>query len=255
MNVLMASVGRKAINRSNDVRLIQTLLNKQSIPGITDKLVVDGRVGPRTIQHIENFQRYIVKYSRPDGKVDPQGRTFQHLTKTSAASSRLRPINSISFSNAGIALLKSKESLSLTPYNDQTGEKISDWVEGATIGYGHLIEKSIWDQYKKGITQPQAEALLRNDLAPFVNTVRSTIRVDISQTQFDALVLLAFNIGSAAFARSSVAKLVNDRTAVTGYINLKAAWMAWTKSQGKEMKGLVNRRQSEWNLYERGVYQ
>jgi len=42
MNSLMASVGKVAVNRPNDVKLVQTLLNKQSIPGNPEKLSVDG---------------------------------------------------------------------------------------------------------------------------------------------------------------------------------------------------------------------
>lgn len=35
---------------------------------------------------------------------------------------------------------------------------------------------------------------------------------------------------------------VNDRKAVTGHVNLEAAWKVWNKSQGKVMKGLTKRR-------------
>ena len=37
--------------------------------------------------------------------------------------------------------LKSIEKLVLYPYDDQTQEEIHSWIEGATIGYGHLISK------------------------------------------------------------------------------------------------------------------
>jgi len=66
--------------------------------------------------------------------------------------------------------------------------------------------------------------------------------------------MLAFNIGAGSFARSSVVKLVNDPTANSTYKSLEAAWKSWNKSQGKVMKGLDNRRQCEWDVYSRGVY-
>jgi hypothetical protein len=45
-------------------------------------------------------------------------------------------------SKQGINLLKYIEKLRTKPYDDQTGKKITAWVEGATIGYGHLIKKA-----------------------------------------------------------------------------------------------------------------
>lgn len=185
---------------------------------------------------------------------DREGRTIQQLTKDTSLRAKAKPVSSLALSASGLDFLKSHEGQALAPYNDQTGKEISSWVVGATIGYGHLIVRSEWDEYKNGISQAQADALFRRDLSPFVTTVRATITVEVTQSQFDALVILAFNIGRSAFSRSSVAVLVNDPTAVTGHANLKSAWAAWNKSQGKEMKGLVNRRAAEWGIYERGIY-
>lgn len=151
-------------------------------------------------------------------------------------------------------LLKSIEQLRLTPYDDQTGKDISSWIQGATIGYGHLISQDEWNTYKDGMTQGQANALFAEDISPFVNVVNSKVKVDLSQNQFDALVILTFNIGIGAFGTSSVLKLVNDPSAETSYPSLEAAWKAWNKSQGKVMQGLVNRRNAEWNIYSNKVY-
>lgn len=69
------------------------------------------------------------------------------------------------------------------------------------------------------------------------------------------VVILAFNIDQQGFKTSSVAKLVNDPSALTGHANLEAAWKAWNKSQGKVMKGLNNRRACEWNIYTSALYE
>jgi peptidoglycan hydrolase-like protein with peptidoglycan-binding domain len=42
-------------------------------------LSVDGIVGSRTIKAIEIFQSKVANLSKPDGKVDPGGRTFKAL--------------------------------------------------------------------------------------------------------------------------------------------------------------------------------
>ncbi len=176
------------------------------------------------------------------------------MSMDSSAANPKGATDNAEFSAQGLTLLKQVERLHLKPYNDQTGKEISDWIEGATIGYGHLITKGEWDIYKNGITAPTADALFSRDLAPFVNTVRASIKVRLKQNQFDALVIFAFNIGPDAFSGSSVVALINDTKAHTQYKNLEAAWKAWNKSQGKVMPGLTNRRQCEWSIYSQGIY-
>ena len=163
-------------------------------------------------------------------------------------------VTSFSLSAAAEKLLQEIESLRIKPYDDQTGKAITSWVAGATIGYGHLIHKNDWNTYKDGITEPAAASkLLDDDLSPFVSKVQSAIKVKVSQNEFDAMVILAFNIGPA-FAQSSVAKLINDSTTKTSYVNLETAWKAWNKSQGKVMEGLNKRRQCEWDIYDKAIY-
>ena len=162
--------------------------------------------------------------------------------------------SALSLSKKGIDWLKGVEKLRLKPYDDQTGKDITAWVEGATIGYGHLISSGDWSKYQSGINEQQAEALFKKDLAPFVKAVQSGVTSKITQQQFDAMVILAFNIGESGFKSSSVLKLVNDPDAKTSYKDLETAWKAWNKSQGKVLKGLQNRRKAEWNIYSKGVY-
>lgn len=164
------------------------------------------------------------------------------------------PALMLTMSPEAVALLKAIETLRLAPYDDQTGKEIGAWVQGATIGYGHLIAKDEWDTSKDGITAQQADALFLADAAPFERLVGETITAGLQQYQFDALVILAFNIGPSAFRNSSVAKLVNDPHAVTSYASLEEAWKAWNKSQGKVMTGLTNRRAAEWRIYTSAIY-
>ena len=100
-----------------------------------------------------------------------------------------------------MALLKGIESLRLKPYDDQTGKETKVWTKGATIGYGHLIKKVEWDTYKDGITEPDADNLFQKDLSPFMANVNDVITVELRPNEFDALVILAFNIGGPAFAK------------------------------------------------------
>lgn len=157
--------------------------------------------------------------------------------------------SALRMSAEAVALLKAIETLRLVPYDDQTGKDIKAWVEGATIGYGHLIAKQAWDTYKNGLTAQQADTLFLEDAEPFERLVGETITAGLQQYEFDALVILAFNIGPGAFRQSSVAKLVNDPAAVTSFASLEDAWKAWNTSRGKVMAGLTQRRAAEWRIY------
>lgn len=160
-------------------------------------------------------------------------------------------------STAGVNWLKAIEHLHLKPYDDQTGKLISSWVPGATIGYGHLISQAEWPKYKNGVTLVQAEALFREDLAPFEETVARVVAKAArpqTESQVDALVILAFNIGKTAFAGSTVAKMIQNPKGTYAYKTLEKAWKAWNKSQGKVNQGVINRRNAEWDMYNTGVY-
>lgn len=163
-------------------------------------------------------------------------------------------MNPSTLSSNGRAWLKHVEGLRLQPYDDQTGKPTSCWVRGATVGYGHLISQAEWPALCNGVSENAADALLCRDLAPFERGVGKSIHAAVSQHQFDALVILAYNIGLANFQASSVVKLVNNPQARTSFPDLESAWKAWTRSQGKVMQGLVNRRNAEWNIYASGCY-
>ncbi len=254
MNKITASVGRNGANHSVDVVLVQKLLNAWNIPGEAPPLKVDGKIGNKTISRIESFQKKILKMSRSDGHVDPDGLTFEKLVSDTIKPGE-KPADIFSFSTKGIDLLKSIEKLATTPYDDQTGKDITEWVEGATIGYGHLISSAEWSKYKGGITRDEAIHLFNDDLIPYVNTVKTKVTASITQNEFDAMVILAFNIGQKAFAHSSILKMVNNPSVKTTYKNLEDAWKAWNKSQDVINSGLINRRQAEWDIYSKGIYQ
>ncbi len=164
--------------------------------------------------------------------------------------------SSLTLGPDGIKLLKEVENIALNPYDDQTQTSITQWVKGATIGYGHLISKEDWGKYKNGISQKEADELFSTDMSAPINAVREAIQVGLQQNQFDALVIFAFNIGveRTGFRGSSVVKMINNPSIKTNYPTLETAWKAWNKSQGKAMKGLDNRRNCEWDIYSKAIY-
>lgn len=139
-------------------------------------------------------------------------------------------------SNKGASLIKGFERLELKAYPDPgTGGK--PW----TIGWGHTKGVKPGDQ----ITQAQAEAFLAEDLAVFESAVNSAIKRLMTQSQFDAMVSLAFNIGGVAFTGSTLVAKFN-----AGDIQGAAdQFPRWKNASGKEMKGLVRRRAAERELF------
>ena len=83
---ITASVGKGGVNKRADIEIIQKLinLNIRSIVPLRP-LSEDGRIGPSTIEAIETFQNRVVRLSRPDGRVDPKGKTLSALNKAIGA--------------------------------------------------------------------------------------------------------------------------------------------------------------------------
>lgn len=75
---ISGSVGKGGQNLPADVMLVQQLLN---LSGVMPPLETDGVSGPKTEQAIVKFQSKFLK--RPDGRVDPGGKTFRELIDAS----------------------------------------------------------------------------------------------------------------------------------------------------------------------------
>lgn len=113
-------------------------------------------------------------------------------------------------------------------------------------------------KYKNGLDEATARKLFEQGLDFYVKKVNQYLRADITQNEFDALVMLAFNIGVGnpksrrhiGLYFSSVLKIINGES--TGDID--KAWIAYSNSQGHFMRGLLNRRRSELNVFHNGVY-
>lgn len=80
---ILKSVGEQGVNDKVDVKVIQAGLNlaQSSNFKLKNRLVVDGKVGNKTINAIEAFQKIIVKLKHPDSRVDAGGTTLKILKK------------------------------------------------------------------------------------------------------------------------------------------------------------------------------
>ncbi|AZZ93862.1 chitinase [Hahella sp. KA22] len=78
---IKSSVGLRGTNSKTDVKVIQAALNLYTSDSflLESKLTIDGQIGQKTIQAITLFQKSSVQISKPDGKVDPKGKTLKTL--------------------------------------------------------------------------------------------------------------------------------------------------------------------------------
>lgn len=88
--------------------------------------------------------------------------------------------------------------------------------------------------------------IFKNDLASFERAVLRLIPgVAGHQNRFDALVCLAYNIGTGNLQRSTIRMKANRGD----WEGAAEAFMAWTKGGGKVLPGLVRRREAEKALF------
>lgn len=82
---IMGSVGKGGKNGLLDVQAVQKRLNE--LMGTSRKpLAVDGKCGPKTIGMIMDFQKNVLGFQFPDGRVDPAMRTIRALNDPASAS-------------------------------------------------------------------------------------------------------------------------------------------------------------------------
>ena len=123
-------------------------------------------------------------------------------------------------------LTKGFEALRLRAYDDGGGV--------LTIGWGHT----------RGVTPgmsidlPTAEHYFRQDWAIAESQMRHNVKVPLNQPQKAALTMFVFNIGGAAFARSTCLRLINAKRIDEAEEQLDR----WENAAGRKLRGLELRR-------------
>lgn len=142
--------------------------------------------------------------------------------------------------NSGYLLITEFEGFSAKPY--LCSAKIP------TIGYGNTYypDGKRVTMLDKEITRMQAFEMFKYIADKFASTVSKLVKTPLNQNQFNALVSLAYNIGTGNFASSTLLKKVNinhnDKT-------IELEFKKWNKVNKKEVAGLTRRRNYEANIY------
>jgi lysozyme len=108
----------------------------------------------------------------------------------------------------------------------------------STIGWGDTQGVNPGDK----TTPDKALVRLLASAAVFQQQIKTCFDSDVEMTQnaWDSLVSLAFNIGATAFCKSTLVKKANAGQEFCSEI------LRWTKQNGKDLPGLVKRRQAEY---------
>jgi len=143
-------------------------------------------------------------------------------------------------SKLGLELIKDHEGFRSKPYLCPAGIP--------TIGYGstYYPDGKRVKMTDEPIDKVSAEVLLRLTLKQYEDCVHNSVKSNINQNQFDALVSFVYNLGCGNLKKSTLLKKVNANPCDPSIL---AEFMKWNKAGGKVLKGLTTRRHYEANLY------
>lgn len=127
-----------------------------------------------------------------------------------------------------LVLIPSQEGREYKPYRDVAGI--------TTVCDGHTGSDIVKD---KTYTDAECDLLLKQDLDRTAKQVDKLITIEIPDTTRAALYSFAYNVGTGAFARSTLLKKLNQGDVIGACDELRR----WVYAGGKKWRGLVNRRE------------
>lgn len=141
-------------------------------------------------------------------------------------------------SEIGKDLIKKFEGVRLKAYKCSAGVP--------TIGFGNTFyEDGEKVQMNDTITLERARDLFDMLLPRYEKIVLNKVKRVLKQNEFDALVIHTYNTGGS----STLFRLVNANESIE---DIKEWWLTkYTTANGKKLKGLVERRKQEYDLYEK----
>lgn len=179
---------------------------------------------------------------------DGMDRAIGEGGRVSAAPSDRRKADKLSLSEEGLAFIQGFEDFKDETYIDEAGHP--------TIGYGHRLLPGEDEKFKNGIDNDAALELLAKDVKIAEGVVNRLVKPRLSQSQYDALVSLVYNIGGSAFGDSQVLKRLNSGDYAKAAEEM-ATWRLVTNPTTKKKEvnqGLVTRRCNELRIFGGGPY-
>lgn len=130
----------------------------------------------------------------------------------------------------------------------KTGVVAYDDVGHRAKGYGTKAGLLAQD------TEAEASKAMIKKLIDANKDVDRLVKIKLNKDERNALVSLIYNIGEGAFAKSKALKALNKGDKKTFVKEAFHPKLGFVKSKGKILKGLVNRRTKEKDIFTKGVY-
>ncbi|NYS29454.1 MULTISPECIES: peptidoglycan-binding protein [unclassified Pantoea] len=259
---ISGSVGVGGRNQYGDVKTVQQLLQRNGYP----QLRADGRMGPKTIEAIKQFQSRFM--SRPDGVVDIHGKTWSSLMRGNVSGNApprpaAPPVNNPS--TGPLVVSAGQVTFDAEGDDSPTSRYFSrhiHWPEkmesGVTLGRGYDLgsrsEASISAQLQAaGVPVSQATMIakgagLKGDQArQFVRNNQTAIGTISHQQQIN--LFEAIYPGYVERARKNYDNYTNNQSGKVAWENLHPAirdimvdfvYQGWTKGPRPMMAGMTN---------------
>lgn len=135
---------------------------------------------------------------------------------------------------------------------------LSNWkidVDKYAIGYGHNEQPGDRNRIKAPITKEQADQILKKDLEIFEAIINKAIKVNLTQDQFDALILWVYNTGRT---QSNLFDLINKKADLKTISDWWKTHYITTKEKDpvraeKLKQVLIKRRAEEAEMFVKGA--
>ena len=124
-----------------------------------------------------------------------------------------------------------------------------DTVGVKTFGFGNTVSDipylNTWDMALEHSLE-EGINIFKLALIKYVSAVNKSLKIDILQHQFDAIISVTYNIGISGEEHSTFIKFINE---AKNNKDIKDAIMMWNKPSE-----IIGRREKECNLYLTGEY-
>lgn len=151
-------------------------------------------------------------------------------------------------SSDGLDFIKGYEKLYLNAYQDQgktwsIGWGATTYENGAKVKQGDVI------------TEARATQLFNYHVGVAASAVNSLVTAKLTQSRYDAIVSLVYNIGTGNFRDSTIRKVINANPDNLTAIEAEFKKWVYVTIDGVKVvsNGLVNRRQAEAYMYAAGI--
>ena len=165
----------------------------------------------------------------------------QYLERAVLGAKEFEELKKKAIERAQEIVSKKKHSKAFAELPEAQKQSMTSVAEAAVKEESRLLTKTVSD-------------VLQEDLKPFEQASNDSVTaVVLTQEEFDALVSLAFNIGTSNFKSSNLVKKINENKYRNGEVQarevaideIEKEFTKWNKSGGKLLTGLTTRRKDE----------